>query len=340
MGRIRLFLLLLLPVVLTGCSDVDVSVVNQEIQSETVSEDELSSADAESAKNLIIGEESDTDNSSKDRDAGGNEETVSFEEPESAEQVIEESSDAVVVSEDSESASFTTDDADMILYACKNVNVRSLPDTGSKRIGALNIGDEVHVSGSVDGKWYRFEFEGETAYVSSSYLITKDEYDSRFPSDSGEKLSSEENTSEENPPGIGNPEENASEDISFTDVSSRVVELMNEQRTAAGVNAVAESAELDRLAMIRAEEIVTSFSHTRPDGSMCFTILEQNGVIYVSAGENIAAGQSTPETVMTDWMNSDGHRSNILNPSFGHVGIGCFKSDDSYGTYWVQLFTD
>jgi len=86
-------------------------------------------------------------------------------------------------------------------------------------------------------------------------------------------------------------------------------------------------------AQVRAKEIKTSFSHTRPDGRSCFTALDEAGASYMGAGENIAIGQRTPEQVVNDWMNSEGHRKNILNSNFKYIGVGVD------GTAWTQLFT-
>lgn len=81
---------------------------------------------------------------------------------------------------------------------------------------------------------------------------------------------------------------------------------------------------------------MTKFSHTRPDGSDCFTAV--NGE-YGMMGENIAAGQPTPEAVMIDWMNSQGHRENILTPEYNVIGISCYLDETSeYGFHWVQMF--
>ena len=99
------------------------------------------------------------------------------------------------------------------------------------------------------------------------------------------------------------------------------------------------TAELNAEAQARANEIVTLFDHSSPDGSSCFTVFGEYGVAYMAAGENIAAGQTTPESVMNSWMNSSGHRSNILGGNFGHIGVG-YVQGGSYGHYWVQLFTN
>ena len=95
---------------------------------------------------------------------------------------------------------------------------------------------------------------------------------------------------------------------------------------------------LVNVATVRANETVQSFSHTRPDGRDCFTAYDEQGVSYFSAGENIAYGYSSPEAVMDGWMNSPGHRANILNAGFGRVGVGVVKSGGRY--YWVQNFAD
>lgn len=120
----------------------------------------------------------------------------------------------------------------------------------------------------------------------------------------------------------------------------RVLAIMNQIRTANGLGALSTTQELMNTAQLRADETVTLFSHTRPDGTSCFTAFDQNGVSYRTAGENIAAGQNSPEYVMECWMNSPGHRANILDGSFGHVGIGCSMAGGYYGIYWSQNFTN
>ena len=84
-------------------------------------------------------------------------------------------------------------------------------------------------------------------------------------------------------------------------------------------------------------EFYPSFSHTRPNGASCFTALTEAGVSYARAGENIAYGQSTPEAVVQSWMNSSGHRANILSSSFTSIGVGCTVVNGT--AYWAQLFT-
>ena len=91
-------------------------------------------------------------------------------------------------------------------------------------------------------------------------------------------------------------------------------------------------------ALVRAKETEQSFSHTRPDGRQFSTALLEQGARFRTAGENIAWGQRTPEQVMQGWMNSSGHRANILNASYTAIGVGYYRN--AAGTnYWTQLFT-
>lgn len=118
----------------------------------------------------------------------------------------------------------------------------------------------------------------------------------------------------------------------------RVVELVNEARAEAGLNPVTLAADVTAAAQVRAKETVTNFSHTRPNGTGCFTALDEAGVSYHGAGENIAWGQKTPEEVMNGWMNSAGHRANILNGKFTTIGVGYHQSASGVN-YWTQMFT-
>lgn len=117
-----------------------------------------------------------------------------------------------------------------------------------------------------------------------------------------------------------------------------VVRLVNEERAKEGLSALTLSERVQAAAMVRAAECEQSFSHTRPDGSSFSTALKEQNVTYRSAGENIAWGQRSPEEVITAWMNSSGHRANIMNPNYTTIGVGYYKNAN--GTrYWCQLFT-
>ena len=121
------------------------------------------------------------------------------------------------------------------------------------------------------------------------------------------------------------------------EAAEAVASLVNAARQDAGLSELELDADLCAAAQACAQEIAQSFSHTRPDGSSCFTILEEFGISYRAAGENIAMGQRTPEEVMDGWMNSSGHRANILNGTFTSIGVGYYV-DGAGAAHWVQIF--
>ena len=135
-------------------------------------------------------------------------------------------------------------------------------------------------------------------------------------------------------PDVDRPETNPEE----RSLAEQVVDLVNAERAKAGVGALTLDKGIESAALLRAKEIETSFSHTRPDGTSFSTVLKEYGITYKGAGENIAWGQRTPEDVMNAWMNSDGHRANILNPKFTKIGVGLYQNAAGRN-YWTQLFT-
>lgn len=131
------------------------------------------------------------------------------------------------------------------------------------------------------------------------------------------------------------PEED--NDSSQGDYASQVVALVNAERAKYGLSALKVDSRVQQAAQVRAKETVQSFSHTRPNGSSFSTALTEAGVSYTRSGENIAYGQSTPQQVVQAWMNSPGHRANILNENFTTIGVGYTVSGGT--AYWAQLFT-
>lgn len=128
------------------------------------------------------------------------------------------------------------------------------------------------------------------------------------------------------------------EEESVSSYAQQVVHLVNIERAKEGLNTLTFSQSIGKAAAIRAKEIQTSFSHTRPNGSHFATALKEAGVSYRGTGENIAWGQKTPEEVVKAWMNSPGHRANIMNPNFKNIGVG-YELNRNKTPYWVQLFT-
>lgn len=117
----------------------------------------------------------------------------------------------------------------------------------------------------------------------------------------------------------------------------QVLNLVNKERAKVGVRPLYLAADLQSAAQIRAKELTKLFSHTRPDGRPCRTALSDTWGI----GENIAAGSETPEEVVEQWMNSPGHRRNILDSRYSSLGVGyCYDPEGvgGYTYYWVQMF--
>lgn len=120
----------------------------------------------------------------------------------------------------------------------------------------------------------------------------------------------------------------------------KVAELVNQERSKYGLAPLTSDGNLKSAAYVRAQELTQLFDHTRPDGRDCFTILDDMGISCGAAGENIAAGQDSPEFVMYTWMNSPGHRSNILSSDYTKIGVECYYDPSSqYKFHWVQIFT-
>lgn len=115
-----------------------------------------------------------------------------------------------------------------------------------------------------------------------------------------------------------------------------VVRLVNQERTARGLKELKMNWELSRVARYKSQDMRDRgyFSHTSPTYGSPFTMIRNFGISYRTAGENIAKGYATPQAVVRGWMNSDGHRANILNASFTEIGVGYVAS----GHYWTQMF--
>ncbi len=127
-------------------------------------------------------------------------------------------------------------------------------------------------------------------------------------------------------------------DAAALSYAEQIVKLVNAERAKEGLPAVQLDAQITAAANIRAREIVQQFAHTRPNGSSFYTVLKENGISYMGCGENIAYGQRSAEEVMDGWMNSSGHRANIMNKNYKNIGVGYYQ--DARGVkYWVQLFT-
>ena len=126
------------------------------------------------------------------------------------------------------------------------------------------------------------------------------------------------------------------EESSILAFENEVIRLVNDQRTKNGLKALTANWELSRVARYKSQDMVENryFSHTSPTYGTPFQMIKAFGLTYRTAGENIAYGQRTPQDVVNAWMNSSGHRANILNASYTQIGVGYVSS----GHYWTQMF--
>ncbi len=125
-------------------------------------------------------------------------------------------------------------------------------------------------------------------------------------------------------------------DSTVTSYEERVAELVNDIRVKNGLGKLTLNWELSRVARYKSQDMHDRkyFSHTSPTYGSPFDMIKNFGISYRSAGENIAQGYKTPDAVVNGWMNSSGHRANILNASYTQIGVG-YVSD---GNYWTQMF--
>lgn len=135
------------------------------------------------------------------------------------------------------------------------------------------------------------------------------------------------------------PTQNNGQTSTISEEASEVIRLVNVERSKNGLAPLKANAELSKVATVKAQDMIDKnyFSHTSPTYGSPFDMMKKFGINYTAAGENIAYGQKTPAEVMNGWMNSSGHRANILNSNFIEIGVGVAK--DKNGTpYWVQMF--
>lgn len=125
----------------------------------------------------------------------------------------------------------------------------------------------------------------------------------------------------------------------FASYQKEVLDLVNVERTSRGLKPLKLDSNLSNVATTKSQDMINKnyFSHTSPTYGSPFDMMKKFGISYRTAGENIAMGQRNPKEVVTAWMNSEGHRKNILNANFTDLGVGVAK--DAKGTiYWTQMF--
>lgn len=202
------------------------------------------------------------------------------------------------------------------LVTATNLNVRSGPGTQYKIVTTVPKGQYIRVFAGV-GDWYIVQVEGD--YVGA---VSKKYVKPIYPNSSSSLGSSNQTT----------------QTSTMNSDEQEVFNLINKQRVNNGLQALKIDEEVQRVARIKAEDMVTNnyFSHESPIYGSPFNMLKSFKISYKTAGENIA-GNSSNSGAVNAWMNSSGHKANILNSNFNYTGIGVVKSS-KYGKVFVQMF--
>ncbi len=202
------------------------------------------------------------------------------------------------------------------LVIATNLNVRSGPGTQYQIVTTVKKGEYIRVFAGV-GDWYIVQVEGDfVGAVSKKYVKPI------YPSSTN----------------TNNNQNNQNTTSSMSNDEKEVFNLINQQRNNNGINSLKIDEEVQRVAKIKAQDMVNNnyFSHESPTYGTPFNMLSNFKISYKTAGENIAANSSNSGAV-TAWMNSSGHKANILNSNFTHTGIGVVSSQ-KYGKIFVQMF--
>ena len=213
------------------------------------------------------------------------------------------------------------------LVTATNLYVRSGPGTQYKVITAVPKNQYIRVFAGV-GEWYVVQVEGD--YIGA---VSKKYVKPIYPGASNQGTS--------NTGTSANANQNNNTSTTLTSMNSdekEVFDLINKQRNANGLSPLKENSEIQRVARIKAQDMVNNnyFSHISPTYGSPFDMLKSFKISYNTAGENIA-GNSSNSSAVTAWMNSSGHRANILNGSFNQTGIGVVTGS-KYGKIYVQMF--
>lgn len=207
------------------------------------------------------------------------------------------------------------------LVTATQLNVRSGPGTQYKVVATVKKNEYIRVFAGV-GDWYIVQVEGD--YVGA---VSKKYVKAIYPSS---------NNSSTGSGAVNNTQTTTSSGLSADE--QEIFDLINKKRTENGLSALKIDNEVQRVARIKAQDMVDNnyFSHTSPTYGSPFDMLNSFKISYKSAGENIAGNSNNSATVEA-WMNSAGHKANILNSSYNYTGIGVVKSN-KYGKIYVQMF--
>ena len=204
------------------------------------------------------------------------------------------------------------------LVTASALNVRQGPGTSYKAVTLVYKNEYVRIFAQI-GDWYVIQTDAD--YVG---MVSKKYIKLIYPQSSGSGNSNSNST------GITNSELTADE--------QEVFKLINAQRTAAGLSALKIDEELQNVARVKAKDMVDNnyFSHNSPTYGTPFNMIKNFGITYKAAGENIA-GNSSNQGAVNAWMNSSGHKANILSNNYNYTGVAVVSSP-TYGKVYVQMF--
>ena len=208
----------------------------------------------------------------------------------------------------------------------------------------------------INGKKYKFDLNSNCINKPTTPDTENDSSDNNSGSNNPDNNTGSDNNSGSNTPdnntgsdnnsGSNTPDNNTGSDDnsestsnSFAAYQQEVVNLVNKERAKYGLSPLKSNASLANVATIKSQDMINKnyFSHTSPTYGSPFDMMKQFGISYRTAGENIAMGQKTPSEVVNAWMNSEGHRANILNANFTEIGIGIAQNSKGQ-LYWTQMF--
>lgn len=207
------------------------------------------------------------------------------------------------------------------------LNVRTGPGTNYKSIGLVYKNEYVRVFAKI-GDWYVIQTDNDLIGAASTKYIRA--INSKTANNNTSKV--------ETTPSNNSTTNKTDTSSSPSDLEKQLLDLINEKRVAYGLSKLSFDTATQKTARAKAEDLVANnyFSHNSPTYGTPFEMMKAFGVTYKTAGENIA-GNSTLEGAVNAWMNSQGHRENILNNAYNLTGIGVVKSD-KYGYVMVQMF--
>ncbi|MCC0650421.1 CAP domain-containing protein [Clostridioides sp. ZZV15-6598] len=227
----------------------------------------------------------------------------------------------------------------------KNCNITNKPN-GNNNSGSTNKPEDNNNSDS--SKPEDNDNSGSTNKPEDSNKPEDNKPEDNNNSDSTNKPE-DNNNSESNKPEDNNnsdstnkPEDNnnsGSTTGNFSAYQKEVVDLVNVERSKAGLNPLTLDADVSNVATKKSQDMIDNnyFAHNSPTYGSPFDMLKKFGISYKTAGENIAMGQKTPKEVVNAWMNSEGHRKNILNPNYSKIGVGVAQKSGG-SIYWTQIF--